>query len=245
MLKAKRKRLREEQESMDVDDVTHPTPPLKLSEGMNCNSTKRARVDLAAASVLVLKEEVPVDISTHVPTEVSKLDPPPVKKPPARYVDFGAVADLMSSCFGEEGQDDKEKRTNKSFEERIEDLTAFKAKHGHVRVNKAKHDESLSTFCTNMRCARRTGTTMIITEDRIKALDELGFDWGEKNTAFEERIEELKTFKAKHGHVRVTMKQDKSLGRFCKTMRADRRGTRTGKFITEDRSKALDELGFD
>ena len=52
MLKAKRKRSREEQASMDVD-VTHP--PVTLSEDMNCSpqsprpTTKRACADLATA----------------------------------------------------------------------------------------------------------------------------------------------------------------------------------------------------
>jgi len=113
---------------MGADPVrTHPssnpamTLPLPLSEAMNCSSQsphpakkacveKRACVNLAAASVRVLKEEDPVHISTHGPTEVSKLDPPAVKRPPSRYVDFGA-ANLMSNDtggFDQEFQDDKE-----------------------------------------------------------------------------------------------------------------------------------------
>ena len=123
MLEAKRKRLSQEQESMDADLVrTHPSSPtLSLSEGMHCSSqsphpsTKRACVDLDAGNARVLKKEedsVPVNNSTHVPNEVSKLFDPPatVKRPPARYVDFGA-ADLMSNDIGgfdQEGQDDKE-----------------------------------------------------------------------------------------------------------------------------------------
>ena len=121
MLKAKRKRLREEQESRDrrVGSVrTHPSIPLlTLSQGIHCSSqsphpAKRACVDLSTGNVRVLKEEVPVDIiSPHIPAEVSKLDPPAVKRPPARYVEFGADTDLMSNDtvgFDEEGQDYKE-----------------------------------------------------------------------------------------------------------------------------------------
>jgi len=84
----------------------------------------------------------------------------------------------------------------KSFEERIEELKAFKEKHGHVRVT-VKHDKSLVLFCTNMRGARRgTKTGMVITEDRIKALDELGFAWEDKLKSFKEHIEELQAFNA-------------------------------------------------
>ena len=45
---------------------------------------------------------------------------------------------------------------------------------------------------------------------------------GGKKNSFEERIEELKTFKEKHGHVRATVKQDKSLGAFCRDTRSAR-----------------------
>ena len=310
MLKAKRKRLREEQESMDRRVVgpvrTHPSSPMLAlrSQGMRCSSqsphpAKRACVDLAAGkNDRVLKEEDPVDISPHVPAEVSKLDPPAVKRPPARFVEFGAAADLMindTGGFDQEDQDVKEEviiirddtdkggrsteetnegmqnddevngkekndshleaprqtRTyhpcNKSFEERLDELQTFKAKHGHVRVT-MKQDKSLGKFCRDMRSARRaTGRrTMAITEDRVKALDELGFDWGGKKMTFDERLEELKAFKAKHGHVRVTMKQDTGLARFCKQIRCGRHGKgNSRRVVTEDRIKALDELGFD
>jgi len=96
-----------------------------------------------------------------------------------------------------------------------------------------------------MRSARRgTRKGAVITEDRVKALDELGFPWVGMKMTFEERLEELTSFKAKHGHVRVTLTHDKSLGRFCRNMRSARRGKGTGS-ITDNRIKALDELGFD
>ena len=83
----------------------------------------------------------------------------------------------------------------------IEELKAFKKKHGHVRVT-GKHDKGLASFCSNTRSARRGTGASVINEDRIKALNELGFAWGgDKTKPFEERIEELKAFKEKHGHV--------------------------------------------
>jgi len=54
-----------------------------------------------------------------------------------------------------------------------------------IRVT-VKQDKSLGKFCKNMRSARR-GTAaprMVLNEDRIKALDELGFIWGFKTTSF-------------------------------------------------------------
>ena len=85
MLKAKRKRLREEQEAMDgrVDPIlrTHPSSrTLTLSEVMNCSSqfphpAKRVCVDVASTSVRVLKEEDPAPVPVNAcigSTEVSK-----------------------------------------------------------------------------------------------------------------------------------------------------------------------------
>ena len=39
---------------------------------------------------------------------------------------------------------------------------------------------SLAVFCKDTRSARRGKGTGSITDNRIKALDELGFDWGDK-----------------------------------------------------------------
>jgi len=73
---------------------------------------------LDAASVRILKEEDPVDISTHVPTKVSNLDPPAVKRPPARCIDFGAATDLMNNVIGgcdQEHQDGKEEEIIRKY----------------------------------------------------------------------------------------------------------------------------------
>ena len=137
----------------------------------------------------------------------------------------------------------RQQRTIKSFEHRIKELEAFKAKHGHVNVT-VKHDKSLYGFCANVRTARRGRSSRPIAEDRIKALDELGFTWEDTNKSFEERIEELEALKEKHGHVRATLKHDKSLHGFCAKVRSARRGTGAPKVFTEDQIKALDELGF-
>jgi len=48
----------------------------------------------------------------------------------------------------------------------------------------------------------------------------------------EKRIEQLKVFKAKHGHVRVTVKQDPRLASFCHHMGCARRGTGGGSVMT-------------
>ena len=69
-------------------------------------------------------------------------------------------------------------RNRKSFAQRIEDLQAYKEKHGHVNVKK-KDDKSLNEFCIQMRYARNNPekSDRNLTEIRIASLDALGFGW--------------------------------------------------------------------
>ena len=65
------------------------------------------------------------------------------------------------------------------FEERLKSLAEFKKIRGHVNVSIAE-DSNLARFFGQMRVARRKpqpGVTMKLTQDRICALDALGFEW--------------------------------------------------------------------
>jgi len=135
-----------------------------------------------------------------------------------------------------------------TFEQSMEQLKAFKKAHGHLRVTDIL-DKKLYIFCCKTREARRnpdsTGTT--IAEERIKALDDIGFQWGAQAQSFEQRIGQLKVFKEAHGHLRVTKSLDKKLATFCVHMRRARRNPNgSGNMtITEERIKAMDDLGFE
>ena len=78
-----------------------------------------------------------------------------------------------------------------------------------MRTNK---DKSLADWCSNMRHARANPEKpgIKLDEKRIASLDALGFDWrlnigrGEFNCkSFEERIEDLRSYKEKHGYLNV------------------------------------------
>jgi len=136
-----------------------------------------------------------------------------------------------------------------SFELRVEQLKAFKRIHGHVHV-KATDDKNLYSFVKKTRSARRN--KMTLAEEKINALDELGFEWRPleaksqaKQVSFEDCVEQLKEFKETHGHVHVKNADDKNLSQFCQDIRSGRQKPGTGISITVERSKALDELGFE
>ena len=69
---------------------------------------------------------------------------------------------------------------------------------------------------------------------------------GKRKISFDQRIEELKRFKDKHGHCDLnnsSSKDNKSLGIWSDNMRYAHRGRRTGK-LTEDRIRRLEAIGF-
>ena len=72
------------------------------------------------------------------------------------------------------------------FEDRVEELKAYKAEHGHFNV-KQKKNMSLYNFCLTIRVARKTPdkTNRKLTPDRIAQLDAIGFDWDKNMTAGE------------------------------------------------------------
>ena len=143
-----------------------------------------------------------------------------------------------------------ERKTKKSFEQRMDDLRAYKEKNGHVNV-KEKEDKSLYQFCCNMRRARNNpgNITTLINDDRIASLDALGFEWTVQEwgaKSFEQRLEDLRLYKDKHGHIRVKWNEDKSLYSFCSHMRNARDNPdKSTTLINDDRVASLDALGFE
>eukprot|EP01083_Nonionella_stella_P227178 806227_1 len=142
----------------------------------------------------------------------------------------------------------KKKRMLKSFAQRIEDLRAYKEKHGHVNVKKSD-DTCLYGFCRQMRFARKNPGkyTMLINEERIASLDALGFDWNiQERKSFEQRIEDLRAYKERHGHTNVKGKEDKSLFDFCRMIRYACNNPDAGRRkLTAEDIASLDALGFD
>ena len=59
----------------------------------------------------------------------------------------------------------------------------------------------------------------------IASLNAVGFDWTvrTREKSFEQRIDDLKVYKDKHGHVNVKKREDKSLNQFCYHIRHARK----------------------
>ena len=101
------------------------------------------------------------------------------------------------------------KTKRKSFEDRIAALKAYKKRHGHLNVSQ-KEDRSLHSFCARMRTAKHypEKTSNRLKNDRISALDAIGFNW----MPSEQRLEAIEANKnaARHGNGNVRAKRKKS-----------------------------------
>jgi hypothetical protein len=117
----------------------------------------------------------------------------------------------------------------RSFDERMEQLKAYKAEHGHVKVP-TQHEE-LGHFVMRQRKLYRllkTGKPSAMTDQKIKALEEVRFDWGtnkwkDRSTwrdpvSWDGRFQELLAFKAEHGHT-IVPQHTLGLGRWVNRQR--------------------------
>ena len=185
----------------------------------------------------------------YPPIEYQPYIPHPLHYPNAPQPDPTPALDLVLSTNKMESTK-KKRKYGQTFAQRIADLQAYKEKHGHIKVSQ-KEDKSLCGFCNKMRYARKhPEKSTTLTDDRIASLDALGFEWSvverESITSFAQRIADLRAYKEKHGHIKVSQKEDKSLFGFCTNMRyARKHPEKSTMTLTDDRIANLDALGFE
>jgi hypothetical protein len=143
------------------------------------------------------------------------------------------------------------------FQDRLRELRAFKEQHGHCQVPTAKAG-ALGRWVNAQRVAysarskqgSQSPSGYVLTQSRIDALNELGFIWKiNDRTSFSARFEELKAFKAVHGHTKVPQhyQENKPLGKWVTKQRYSHTlklaGEKTG--LTDERIAMLNEIGFE
>lgn len=143
-----------------------------------------------------------------------------------------------------------------AFEHRVEELRQFKALHGHLNIT-TKHPE-LGEFIGRQRKQykwRMNGQKSPMSDERIAILEELGFDFQvdnwrdpvqiQKPKAWEERFDELMSFKELHGHT-IVPQHTAGLGSWVKKQRKDLKAFRKGEKspMTAQKAMKLSEVGF-
>jgi hypothetical protein len=120
-------------------------------------------------------EETGILISTGVEQEINKTNDDVDEQPSTVQIQ---QTSLEVPTVESERKSRVDASSSASFLSRVDKLRAYKEKHGHFNVRE-KEDSSLYNFAKNMRFARKNpkASKRKLTEDRIAALDAIGFDW--------------------------------------------------------------------
>ena len=159
----------------------------------------------------------------------------------------------------------KARKGNQTFDERFNDLMAFKAEYGHCNVPKTRSSNnkylSLGKWCSDIRVSYkaikegRIPLSYKLSKADIQRLENAGFEWNlSKRIPFDERLKDLIAFKAEYGHCNVPQTKPRnnkylSLGPWCRNMRQSYKATKEGRSSGRKLSKAeiqrLENVGFE
>ena len=119
--------------------------------------------------------------------------------------------------------------------------TAFRARHGHLYVDRAdRGDGDLARWMDKQRQLKKRG---LLSASRIDQLDSLGFEWTPRDRTWEPMLAALVAFKEEHGHCRVPFSYvaNPQLGVW---LDARRQAHKRGK-LPADRSDILEAHGVE
>jgi hypothetical protein len=138
--------------------------------------------------------------------------------------------------------------------QKFQELVRYKKKYGNCLVPyKCLHHESLALWVKRQRYQyklREEGKKSNLTDERIAALEELGFVWSSYGARWEDRFEELKAFIQEYGHCNVPKQDVKSrqLAMWVKSQRNHNSSKaskgKKGTILTPERIEKLNEASF-
>ena len=128
----------------------------------------------------------------------------------------------------------------KTWDEMFGALVEYKKERGDCRVpSSSKHDQRLAKWVMEQRRAKRRGD---LGDDRIRRLNEVGFDWNPYSSRWEEMVAELIRYRDKHGNCNVPQKLPEN-PRLAKWVMTQRRLKGANK-LSDDRIRQLSEVGL-
>ena len=130
------------------------------------------------------------------------------------------------------------------FDRGVAELAAYVHAHGNASVPQ-KHATptgfKLGTWCSERRKQRKAGR---LSDDRVAALEELGFVWDQKQHEFDRGLAELTAYVDANADARVPTNHATATGFKLGTWCSERRKQRKAGQLSDDRLAALDALGF-
>lgn len=139
-----------------------------------------------------------------------------------------------------------------SWTEKFEELIEFRKKKGHCLVPNCYPDNpALAQWTKRQRYQYKLklkGNRSTLTDERVDALEDIGFIWDSHKAVWSERLQELAQFKKRFGHCNVPSryKDNHQLAIWVKRQRRQWKNELDGKphCMTEDRKQALEAIGF-
>jgi hypothetical protein len=133
---------------------------------------------------------------------------------------------------------------DKRFEKNFKKIQVYILQYGHSSVFPSR-DKSLNKWCTHFREYKKNNSE-VLTLERIKRLESIGFDWNPPENLYEEfhfneRLDQLKEFVLKHN--RYPSGNDRKYSFLATWVERQRHDKRYGS-ITKENLKKLNEFDF-
>jgi hypothetical protein len=151
------------------------------------------------------------------------------------------------------GNKRKRRAPRQSFDDRFNDLMAFKAKYGHCDVSCTGENAFLGAWCSKLRVSYKKiqnhqKPNKKLSDEQIQRLDDAGFKLS-LNSGFDDRLNDLMAFKAKYGHCDVPCRgENASLGTWCIELRGSHKKIQNNqkpkRKISDEQIQRLNEAGF-
>ena len=125
---------------------------------------------------------------------------------------------------------------SKQWDERFDELLAYKAVHGNVNIPTDPSNE----LWVWVRKQRQSHSKSLLSQDRLQRLVEIGFNWDPRASKWDEMFDELLAYKAQHGDVNVPDEWPTALGTWVGKQRASKRLNN----LSVDRLQRLVDVGF-
>jgi len=127
-----------------------------------------------------------------------------------------------------------------SWQQMFEALKAYKKEHGECRVPRTyKSNPQLAKW---VKQQRKVYSEQQLSVERVKNLEQLGFEWNPNRTKWDEMFEALHVYKKKHGDCRVPQRYEHN--RQLATWVNSQRRFYSRQQMSADRIKRLQEIGF-
>lgn len=134
------------------------------------------------------------------------------------------------------------------WEQKLKQFKEYLEEHGDLAVPTEYKTNGLGSYAAYLRTQYvfyKQGTKSHLNEEKVQQMDEMGFRWSLTQDKWDHRMDQLRAFKAEHGHLRIR-RETKPVGQFATHLRSHYALWKAGKKsqLTEERIKTLEEMEF-